>query len=321
MHTADSLDQAFARTKVQLRLWPQAFAQADWRALAHPAYRAYLENYHFATECTARAGWLALDSDRIWMQAFRPRDQAAQGTLVHLHGYYDHGASYPFLQRWCLAQQLIYCTVDLPGHGLSSGPRAAIDDFQRYQQLLNQVLDQLRRERWPRPWLLSGFSTGGAIALEHAMQQLQFDQLVLLAPLVRPIGWTAIRRWRPLLNLVVRSVPRKHRDNSHDQAYLDFVREQDALQPRRLPLVWVKALGRWIRRIEKQPPCKARVIIIQGDADTTVDWSYNLSVLHRLLPNAKTHLLQGARHQLLNESSEWQTQLAAHLLHWLKYNQ
>jgi len=306
---------------IQLRLWPTSFAQSPWQDQPTAEHSAYLKFYAMAGQGDPlvggiKAGWLTAAGYRVWTQAFAPQRQAAavdKGTLVHLHGYYDHGGLYTGLQRWALSQKLTYLTVDLPGHGLSSGDRASIKSFEVYQQLLEQLLQELAAGDFPRPWLLTGFSTGGAIALEHLLRGSEFDKVALLAPLIRPIGWKSTRRWLPLVSLFVRQVPRKFRDNTHDSDFLHLVRERDPMQPKRLPLAWVKALARWIPRIEKAPACGDRVVIIQGEADTTVDWQYNLTVLHRLLPSAEVHLIPDVGHQLLNEDKERREEVLSQL--------
>ncbi|SFC47828.1 Lysophospholipase, alpha-beta hydrolase superfamily [Marinospirillum celere] len=298
--------------KVSLRLWPHTFLESSWTRQPEKDYADYLSFYGMASVddpllAQVRAGWVLEGEQRVWLQGFKPQlgdQQAAAGTLLHLHGYYDHGGLYPHLQRWALAHGLHYLAVDMPGHGLSSGSRASIDDFGIYQQFLRRLVDLLEKENLPRPWMLSGFSTGGAVALEHLLTNNCFDRIALLAPLVRPFGWKAARKWLPLASLFFSHLPRKFRANSHDAKFLEFIRDQDPLQARRLPLAWVKALNRWIPYIEKAPAAGEKVVIIQGEADTTVDWQYNLTVLHRLVPTAKTFLIKDCGHHLLNEVSE-----------------
>ena len=306
---------------VQLRLWPHDFAAATWQERPEDELAAYLAFYGLAGAeekyfGAVKAGWVHQEQQRCWLQAYQPEltaGQMAAGTLVHLHGYYDHGGLYPHLQRWALQQRLYYLALDLPGHGLSAGPRAVIRDFSEYQACLHALVDTLKAQKLPRPWLLTGFSTGGAIALEHCLSNPCFDRFALLAPLVRPVGWQVSRRWLPLLSLFLRHLPRKFRDNTRDAAFLELVRNRDPLQARRLPLVWVRALNRWIKRVEKAPAAGGSVLVVQGDQDTTVDWQYNLSVLHRLLPEAQVALIEGAGHQLLNETAEYRQQVLQQL--------
>lgn len=312
--------------KVRLRLWPTNFDQAEWMRELPKDYAAYLEFYQLITKqslegiTAARAGWVQLKNERIWAQAFQPYqpEQPSAGTLIHLHGLYDHSASYPSLQRWALKNNLHYLTADLPGHGLSSGKRASINDFADYQALLASLVELLETENFPRPWLISGFSTGGAIALEHQLTENSFDYLLLLAPLIRPVVWQPkLASWLWLPRLLVGKLPRKYRANSNDADYLKFVRQQDCLQSQYLPLAWAVALGRWIKRIEQMSPKNINALIIQGDADTTVDWQYNLKVLYRLLPQAATIIVEGGAHQLLNDATKQRSQVFECLDNWL----
>lgn len=315
-----------ANFKVRLKLWPSSFAEAEWMDDLPEDYAAYLSFYQLAHKkdqsgiVKARIGWIILNNERVWTQAFQPNlntDQA-QGTLLHLHGYYDHGASYPSLQRWALKNNLCYVTTDLLGHGLSSGERASINSFADYQLMLSSLVEVLEAERFPRPWLLSGFSTGGAIALEHQLTVQRFDYTLLFAPLIRPVAWQpklAPLLWLP--HLLIKNLPRKFTDNSNDAQFLNFAKNEDCLQSKQLPLAWIIALGRWIKQIESTKPNSVEALIIQGDADSTVDWQYNLGVLHKLLPQAVTKIIKEGAHQLLNDGEAQRLQVFDCLDQWL----
>lgn len=319
--------------KVRLRLWPTSYAEAEWVNILPNDYAAYLDFYKLAATqdqggmAKARAGWIILGEERIWAQAFQPTMNVdektntkgtAKGTLVHLHGYYDHGACYPALQRWALKNKLYYVTADLPGHGLSSGERASIKNFADYQKLLTSLVKLLETEKMPRPWLLSGFSTGASIAIEHQLTEKRFDSTLLLAPLIRPVAWKgALVKWLWLPQLLVKKLPRKFMNNSSDAEFLRFAQQQDCLQGKQLPLAWIAALGRWIRLIENTQSSDIEVLIIQGDADSTVDWQYNLPVLNRLFPKATVKMVKSGGHQLLNEGELERTQVFNCLDEWL----
>ena len=85
----------------------------------------------------------------------------------------------------------------------------------------------------------------------------------------------------------------------HDAA---FVHHHDPLQPRNLPTAWVGALSRWVPHIEAAPRSTRSPLIVQGDADLTVDWRHNLAVLNDKFSQPKLCLLEGGRHQLVNET-------------------
>ena len=235
-------------------------------------------------------------------QAWLPPQPVA--TLFVLHGYYDHMGLYRHVIEWALSKAFAVVSCDLPGHGLSSGERASISDFGLYQQTLVALFGQARELELPRPWHLCGQSTGGAIAVDHVLHAGEHSpvdgELILLAPLVRPRAWHWSKLSYRLLRHFVNGIQRQFSENSNDPAFLPFL-QADPLQPRRLPTAWVGALMSWVKRIEAAPPSTRRPLIVQGEADGTVDWRYNLKVLKAKFADPQILLLPEARHHLANE--------------------
>lgn len=225
-------------------------------------------------------------------------------TLFLLHGYYDHMGLYRHVIEWALAQGYVVISCDLPGHGLSSGERASIDDFALYQQALDALFEQARQLELPHPWHLCGQSTGGAIVVDHLLhcagQSPADGEVILLAPLVRPRAWGWSKLSYRVLRHFVNGIERRFSENTNDPAFLPFL-EADPLQPRRLPTAWVGALMKWVRRIEAAPQSTRRPLIVQGEADATVDWPYNLKVLKAKFAEPQILMLPEARHHLANE--------------------
>ncbi|WP_054891115.1 MULTISPECIES: alpha/beta fold hydrolase [unclassified Pseudomonas] len=235
-------------------------------------------------------------------QVWLPQEPVA--TLFLLHGYYDHMGLYRHVIAWALQQGFAVIGCDLPGHGLSSGERASIADFAIYQQVLDALFEQARRLDLPRPWHLCGQNTVGAIVVDHLLhcgEQSPADgQVILLAPLVRPRAWHWSKLSYRVLRHFVDGIERRFSANTNDPAFLAFL-EADPLQPRRLPTAWVGALMAWIKRIEAAPHSRRQPLIVQGEADGTVDWPYNLRVLKEKFAEPQILLLPEARHHLANE--------------------
>src|SRR5699024_6573662 len=103
-------------------------------------------------------------------------------------------------------------------------------------------------------------------------QPAPFEKIILLAPLVWPCGWAAGKYLHAVLRPFMRQVPRHFVNNSHDDAFCDFLANQDPLQCRHLPLAWISAWKRWLPGFRQALPCQQPVHIIQGTDDTTVDW-------------------------------------------------
>ncbi|GIZ12498.1 alpha/beta hydrolase [Pseudomonas sp. NCCP-436] len=228
-----------------------------------------------------------------------------RGSLLLLHGYYDHMGLYRHVVDWALSMNFAVLACDLPGHGLSSGVRASIDDFSEYQQVLAGLFDQAAALGLPQPWHLCGQSTGGAILLDYLLhdgKRPELGQSILLAPLVRPRAWGWSKLSYRLLRPFVREIPRRFSENSSDAGFIEFVHKLDPLQPRTLPTAWVGALAQWVPRIEAAAPSAHSPLIVQGEADMTVDWQHNLAVLQDKFRLPQILRLGEARHHLANEN-------------------
>lgn len=243
---------------------------------------------------------------RIASHLFEP--PRPRGTCVLLHGYFDHAGLFGKLIAHCLAKRYAVLVWDLPGHGLSSGPEASIDSFESYVDVLTDVLDH-HAPRLPAPLVGIGQSTGGAVLMAWAFRRRRlaapcpFAGMVLLAPLVRPAEWTKVRVMHTLLKPFRDGIERTFMENSGDPDFLDFV-QRDPLQSRRLPVRWVSAMLGWVADfLAEAPATDYAPRVIQGDADQTVDWRWNLARIREKFPAARIEILPGARHHLVNEAA------------------
>ena len=282
----------------------------------NPDARQYAAYYgiDFSSEVDQHLGHIEVDGFSLAVQVWRP--STPRGTLMILHGYYDHMGLYRHLIRWALEQRLAVMAFDLPGHGLSSGERASIDCFLRYQQVLDGVIEHARLWRLPAPWHFLGQSTGGAILIDrllHGPVPEQTGRTILMAPLVRPRQWGMSQFSLKVLGGFVQQLGRRFTDNSTDEDFLEFIRQHDPLQPQVLPVAWVQALDKWIPRIETATPSEHRPLIVQGQADGTVDWQHNIKVLQDKFESPELFYLPEARHHLANE----QLVLRQRYLDWL----
>jgi lysophospholipase len=279
-------------------LTPLDFAKV---ATDSSATLAYFELYgldpvgHEHVFGTFRAGSHALAA-----HAFIPPEP--RGTVLVMHGFFDHTGTLSAAIRHLLDRGFAVAAYDQPGHGLSSGPRATIGDFGEYATVLDEFL-RLCRVHLPPPYHALAHSTGAAILLTRLLTHDDEDigHVVLVAPLVHSAQWYLSTRGGQFLQLFVDDVPRVFRKNTGDEQFLDFVRK-DPLQPRRASLEWLNELVEWNERIESYAPSERPVTVIQGDADTVVDWQYNLAFIRSKFPNARVEMIEGGRHQLLGEA-------------------
>ncbi|MEM8547940.1 MAG: alpha/beta fold hydrolase, partial [Pseudomonadota bacterium] len=102
-------------------------------------------------------------STQLW------RHPKPQATVLVVHGYFDHSAMYGHLVRYALERGCNALSFDLPGHGLSSGARASIDDFAHYSQAVADVM--AAGDDLASPWIAFAQSTGGAALIDLAARR------------------------------------------------------------------------------------------------------------------------------------------------------
>ena len=246
------------------------------------------------------------------------------GTLFLVHGLYDHAGLYGHIIRAALQRGYAVVIFDLPGHGLSSGEPAAINSFSQYTAALEVLLEK-GAELLPQPWSIAGQSTGAAVVLDHLWrcrernEDYPFSKTILLAPLVRPYGWKFFGWSLPLLKRLTKGLKRSFASSSHDQEFLDFIATKDRLQAQTLPLVWLGAIKQWLARAQAQTASEQGILIIQGDADATVDWRFNIEILQQKFPShLQLKIVAGARHHLVCEDEKWRQQVLGCVFEYLK---
>ena len=305
----------FSPDSLRASLQPLAAGQPlSSEALAYQHYYG-LDFPHRQAPVKRQLGRLRAGGFELVSQVWWP-DAAPVATLFLIHGFYDHMGLYRHVVEWGLNHGFVVIACDLPGHGLSSGERASIDDFAQYQATLQGLFIEAQSLQLPQPWHLCGQSTGGAIVLDHLLhygeQSPAQGQAILLSPLVRPRDWGWSKFSYYLLRPFVKGIARRFSENSNDPDFLPFL-QADPLQPVRLPTAWVGALARWIPRIEGASPSTRLPLVIQGQDDKTVDWQHNLEVLKAKFNQPQVLLLPGARHHLANETAEIREQYLAFL--------
>lgn len=247
-------------------------------------------------------------------QGLQSEASAPKGTLFLVHGYYDHAGLYGNIIRSAIERGYSVVIFDLPGHGLSSGERASIDSFTDYSNALAKLLKQFQPLQSGNMYI-AGQSTGGAVVLDYLWRSREanvaypFTKTVLLAPLVRARGWRELGWLLPVLKAATSSFKRSFAPCSHDQEFLDFIAKDDPLQARTLPLQWILAMKAWIARVQSQTMVDEDVLLIQGDADRTVDWKYNNEILQQKIPSMRRHYIEGAAHHLIGESAEYRREV------------
>ncbi len=258
------------------------------------------------------------ESGRFDIAAHIYRPPVSKGTVVLMHGYLNHCGQLGYIIPYLLSCGYSVCAYDMPGHGLSTGPRGRIDDFDEYSSVLD-AFEQVVKSKVEGPYHVVAFSHGTCPVTQQLLDGEAgfFDKIVLCAPLVRPVQWKKVRATYRLYWFFRKDVKRVIRRNTSDKQFLEFNRDRDYLHVQRVPLLWVRALEKWNAKMESLSESERQVLIIQGDADGTVDWRYNTKFLEKKFKNAKKVMIPGAKHELFNEKEKLKKKVFAEIGEYL----
>ncbi len=247
-------------------------------------------------------------------QQFLPAARVAKKTAFILHGYFDHTGLYRHLISHLLNLNIAVLAIDLPGHGLSSGKSASISSFREYSEAFLDCLREAQKQNVLTPWLVIGQSTGAAVIIDALLDKnlakvFSFQHYILLGPLLKPRHWFRSRFLFTLGRLFVAATSRQFSVNSHDDKFLRFLQQKDALQSRKLPRDWVLAMIDYMRRFDSADGIDQRLEIIQGSGDGTVDWENNIPKMLAKFRGSQVYTIDNARHHLVNESVQYRSQV------------
>lgn len=241
---------------------------------------------------------LKKDEEETVIHIFEP--PVINNTVLLIHGYFDHTGGMKNIINEFLSIGWRVISYDLYGHGLSTGPRAEINDFENYVKTLQAVLNFCKNANY-YPHTVIAHSTGAAICTHFLLQsKCKFEKVIFLAPLVRPMEWSKILVASKFVPRFTNKLKRKFKENSSDREYLAFVKN-DPLQCHFISIKWVLALIKWNKKVEAFSASTQDLYIIQGTIDETVDWKFNLPFLKKKFPNIQVAIIEKASHQLMNE--------------------
>lgn len=242
-------------------------------------------------------------------QVYAPVISEYKAVVFFIHGYLDHFALHKNLINLLTSNNYIIVGLDLPGHGLSTGEIAHIADFGQYAHSVELMVDCFKNKfnYLDIPAYISGYSAGAAIGTEYLLRnqsQNYFSKALWLAPLLRIPKWKFSEiaiSYLPFLKYV----PRDTKNISHDSRFITFIRYNDPMQPRIVPLAWIKAMHHWVARLPKYGSLMIKTCIVQGTEDKTIDWRYNIPDFSQIYLNHEVHYVYEGYHNLCNESFEY----------------
>jgi alpha-beta hydrolase superfamily lysophospholipase len=116
------------------------------------------------TESSHQEGWWETsDGVRLYAQWWKPTGPT-KAILCLVHGGCEHSGRYAHLADRLASSGYLVATIDLRGHGRSSGRRVFIRSFDEYLTDVRSLLSQASERAPGRPVFLLGHSLGGLIA-------------------------------------------------------------------------------------------------------------------------------------------------------------
>jgi alpha-beta hydrolase superfamily lysophospholipase len=297
--SSDSPGRAdFNVEQVKAELVPLSFESPS----SYPAAtRQYFDYYGLEIEGAEHFfGTFSSSNHVLAAHVFKPRK--SKSTVIVLHGYYDHTGTLKHLIKNLVEQHYTVAIYDQPGHGLSSGARASIDDFSEYATVWKDFL-AICRNNLDGPFHLVAHSMGCLIAADYLLTTGAdgLDNIVFISPLIRSVAWKVSGFGLKVSRGTIDQVPRAKRQSSSNDAFNQFMKD-DPLQADNVPMAWVTALRKWNEEAGEYETSDKPLTIIQGTRDTVVAWKYNIPFLQSKFTNADPVLIKKGRHHLLNES-------------------
>lgn len=110
--------------------------------------------------------------------------QKTNMQVVIVHGFAEHMRCYGDTVQLLVDRGIAVHMLDLPGHGLSDGPRGHVDDFVEFLEDLHLCFHSYPHFLKTKPTFLLGHSLGGLIASQYCLHyQPRIKGLILSSPL------------------------------------------------------------------------------------------------------------------------------------------
>ncbi len=243
-------------------------------------------------------GYSGYGEQSLWTWSVSP--SRPRGTVVFLHGYLDHSALSLALFAFLNDRGYRIVAYDLPGHGLSGGQRAGLEDFDQYGESLDRIMAY-----WDLAYgdtLFIGHSTGGAVILDRLLKGQNMGGVILAAPLIQ------FRHFDGALFLAEhlfrgRGTVRVSRKPSSRNDEFNKKKRNDPLAIKRMPLNWPLAIGAWEKELPRgEIPCDVPILVLQGGKDRVVFFERNIPRIESWFPRARIRTFPGLMHHLFNEA-------------------
>jgi alpha-beta hydrolase superfamily lysophospholipase len=230
----------------------------------------------------------------LGVNVFTPQEPV-KGTLLFVHGYLSHSANFAYTFAYFSARGWRVVSLDLPGHGFSTGPRGDVESFGDYGDAVATWLQWTQDQQWDGPRVLLAHSLGTAACLEALRRpgtQVP-DRIVFCAPLLRTDDFLTLTLAEVTLGWLFRDVPATFGWDGYLDGYV-------------MPVHWFTALRQWLDTLNGKTLSALPLTVYSGDRDENVDEGWNLAEYRRLVPGVQVIELPGKGHLFLTATEDRQ---------------
>jgi len=261
-----------------------------------------------------RGGWFEGTEGRIHYQRWEPLGRP-QRIVQIIHGYAEHGGRYEHVAAALAATGAVVYADDHIGHGRSDGERALITDFDHVVDDLH-YLSVIARGEYPGiPLVLVGHSMGGLLAgLTAERWPSEVSGVAFCGSVLGDWAWLRDVLQQSQIPEVPFDPMSISRDPAVGAAYAADPLVYHGQYKRGLLEAEAKALDRFQDGIAQ---LVMPILFLHGTEDPFVPFQRSLEAVEEMPAVDKTiHILEGARHEVLNESNR--DQIIRYLTDWVK---
>jgi alpha-beta hydrolase superfamily lysophospholipase len=262
-----------------------------------------------------------------WSLAIRHwKHPRATATVVGLHGYSEHSGCYSHVAEFFNKKNVDVIWLDLPGHGLSEGPRSDIDRFEDYVRSFELFFSEVKTRGCPGPYWLFAHSLGGLVAtrfLQTSPLAPEFSRALLSSPLFGLSNYPP--NWLPLLRVVTNILPNISWQNdselgpgvlTHDKA-MTAKRTADPLIKSRVTIHFVREMLRArVEAFRDVELLKIPMGLFQAGVDRVTRRSEAERFFSLLNVEKKVTIYEDLYHEIVNEVSR--EKVLADMATWLQ---
>jgi alpha-beta hydrolase superfamily lysophospholipase len=229
-------------------------------------------------------------------------------AICLVHGLGEHSGRYQHVIDYFNERSISVVSFDLRGHGLSSGPRGTIPNYETILDDMRQLIELTAREFPAQPLALYGHSLGGNFVINYCLRRdltaPRIARAVASSPLLRTTHLPP--RWKTILGQIMNRIwPTFCLDNGVDLR--DLSREpavairfrSDSLNHKRLSArlgISMLESGEWA--LHHAHRLTIPLLLLHGDADQITSSAASRQFADRAGALCEFRMIEGGFHEL-----------------------